>query len=175
MVAIIFLLVTFTISVVIFLQDYRNREVLAVLFLVLSITGLIYGVSERSGYDYLSDCLGNIILLTLQLLLVFCIIQFRGTGNFINNKIGIGDIFFLYACCFYFSPLNLIMFYVLSFHFALAMHFIFLKTQRYSQSSNSIALAGWQAIALSLTLAIGYVGQINLYDDFWILQYADGL
>jgi hypothetical protein len=95
----------------------------------------------------------------------------RGNNaKLLNRKIGLGDILFILACCFVFSPFNFLFFYCCSLLFSLMMHLVFVKGLL-KRSSYTVPLAGWMAVFLQVYVMTLQILKYSIITDDWILQY----
>ena len=155
----------------ILLQDFRSRRVLWILFPLLAAAGILLGYREVGLEQLLLNSAVNLVLLLMQLVLLALFFLPR-TGWKIKallEKIGPGDVLFLIVCCFFFSPVNFLLFHIVSLLLALVLHFIFLRNRKYNRSGSTVALAGWQALALLLVLLLAPASGV-LYSDDWLLN-----
>lgn len=158
-------------AALILLQDFRSRSVLWILFPLLAAAGILLGYREVGLKQLLLNSAVNLVLLLMQLVLLALFFLPR-TGwriKAMTEKIGPGDVLFLIVCCFFFSPVNFLAFHIVSLLLALVLHFIFLRNRKYNSSGSTVALAGWQALALLLVLLLAPATGV-LYSDDWLLN-----
>lgn len=165
------LLLITILSVLILLQDFHSRSVLWIFFPLLAMAGILLGHGEVGLGRVLLNGAVNFTILLVQLSLLFFFFFYRSGWKVkkLTEKIGAGDVLFLLSCCFFFSPLNFIAFYITSLLLSLALHFIFLRNRRYSRNGSTVALAGWQAFSLLLVLLVVPATGL-LYSDDWLLN-----
>src|SRR5580693_9019299 len=117
------ILVAITLSMIAY-QDCRSRSVYWWCFPVLAIGGLIMSLIKLGApvlfFQYLFM---NLFFLTLQLavLKVYFVLRHRKNAAMINKKIGSGDLLFLAAVSFFFSPVNFLVFYLCSLLFTIVV------------------------------------------------------
>lgn len=151
-------------------QDLAYRAVYWWCFPVLAIlmASLKYNLSGPA--ETLSHAGYGIAFLTFQLaiLWIWFSIKNKALINLTSNYLGWGDILFLVAIAFYLSPVNYIVFYVISLIIVLLYTLI---TGLFSNKQNHshIPLAGLQAALLGLLMLVDYISpKFTLYDDNWL-------
>lgn len=160
----------------IFYQDLKTRSVTWLLFPIIAICGLLYSVYYAGSLQIvLKNFAVNIGFLLLQFLLLKIILTVKGKREAqLEKKIGWGDILFLLACAFFFSPANFIIFYFLSLVFSLLFHFLF-KLINKKKYHKTIPLAGFQALFLFMYIFLNEIVNNNLVSDDWIVFYLSGI
>jgi hypothetical protein len=152
-------------------QDYKARSVGWIFFPLLAGAGIALScMALHSIQNALLNALPNIGFIALQILLLKLYFRVKDpkTTAFIDNKIGLGDILFLLAASFFLSPLNFILFYLLSLIFAVLLWLC--RTITNSRSEQwSIPLAGIQSIFFALTICVCTLFHYSLTDDSWLL------
>jgi len=161
---------------IILIQDFYSRSVFWFLFPLLGLCGVVLHMLSHSKNEVLKNIFINILIASLQFFLLLLYFYFRKIKKptSLFQKIGLGDILFVYASCFFFSPFNFLFFYVLSLAFSLLFHFLFLNNLNYSKHDGTIALAGWQSLFLLVVIGLTTISQIDIYSDNLILQYLRG-
>jgi len=147
-------------------QDFKTRSVSWVLFPIAYVLGLINSsldLSYRELGTYLVINTG-IILILILILLLYLVIRYGRPGLKLGNFLGSGDVLFFFIISTCFSPINFILFCFVSFLLALIISVLFISKK------TTIALAGWQAIVLSLVLLFQYSSVINPYNEYWIFK-----
>jgi len=156
------LFVTSLIAALIFLQDLKDRAVTWFYFPVLAFMGIAAGFAEKTPLPAMAfHTLANLGFLLLQFALLTIYFRLR-KGKL---KIGWGDVLFLAATCFYFSPANFLLFYCLSLVFALVLHLSFAK------KNATVPLAGLQSMFLVLFLVACKLTDHSTGNDDWIMNY----
>ena len=155
-------------------QDFTSRAVTWIYFPTLAVIGIcihIYSCSDLKVVCRETFC--NILFITFQFLLSF--IYFIARNKFkmisLSSKIGLGDLLFLLASSFLFSPLQFVIFYTSSLFFSLIAYLTFFIIKK-SNSSGTIPLAGLQSVYLSIWLLF-FVSGFNyfLFDGFWLDKF----
>lgn len=156
----------------IFLEDFKNRSVHLFYFLLLGVFGFINSTLETDLMQAAKNSLINICLLSMQTGILFLYLKYiKKHKTIVDTVVGKGDLFFLLICCFLFSPVHFLCYYVLSLLFSLLLHILFKRHKRYMHSGNTVALAGWQALFLIITLSIVSFFNYNLSLDQSIVYF----
>lgn len=158
----------------IFYQDIKHREVSSIFFLLLAIAGTAINLLQPGGFRQLAINTGInlfICLLLLAMLKLYFLIKEKKLNSIVNTKIGAGDIYFLIACSFFFSPILFCVFLMLSLLFSLLTAGFSLLVSNPSINKNSIPLAGLQSLCLIAFIAICLACKINITDDELITRY----
>jgi hypothetical protein len=145
--------------------------VLGLLFPCIALIGLLWNSIQTNIETVLNNASVNGLLLLIQMLFILLYFLIKNEKKSLKQKLGPGDILFLLSCCFLFSPFNFILFYIISLLFSLLLHLLFLQNSYYTKHHKTVALAGWQACFLVLTILIVSIMNKNLYSDNWILKY----
>lgn len=151
-------------------EDYRRRRVRWFYFPLLALAGLWLGLSAlQSPRLALGYAACNLGFIGLQLLILKAWYFLRlGPGvPLLGNKLGAGDILFLAAACFFFSPLNFIAFYLCSLLFSL-LGWTALRSARMTVLP-TVPLAGLQAIFLLLSMGVAAYRGYSLFQDDWLI------
>ncbi len=153
-------------------QDLKTRSVSWYLFPLLALSGGALTFSElRSPGLLLYYIAINCGFLVLQYLLLKLWLFLRNGRNttVIDHSIGKGDLLFLLATCCFFSPVNFILFYMLSLLFSLLLYIFIRRWHFFSGDFKTVPLAGLQAGFLILVLPLYDILKHPLTDDIWIL------
>lgn len=171
MVWMILFLIYATAAVIIY-QDFKFRAVIWIAFPVLALLGIVYSlVFEPSFTRLLMNSSVNIVFLVLQFGLLYIYFRMkRATGKLVNDKIGLGDILFLLATCFFFSPLFFLLFYISSLAFSLLAFLLFRKKLFPAGSLQKIPLAGFQAIFFIAFLTVYKINNLHITQDDLLLN-----
>ncbi|MFD2162280.1 hypothetical protein ACFSJU_07735 [Paradesertivirga mongoliensis] len=156
----------------VFYQDLRYRAVYWVLFPALLGLLVLLGIQERDILDLTLSSTYNLAFLLLQLLVLFIYFSVKA-GRFVNitsGYLGWGDVLFLLCIAFYLSPVNYLLFYILSLVLVL-LGALLIYTFRHAQEIK-IPLAGLQAILFASLLVTDWNLKIlNITNDHWLLNY----
>jgi hypothetical protein len=158
------------VSCVVIYQDLKYRAVTWVFFPIIFLLGFKISYINLSSYHSIGRNLFiNVIFVIIQLLLLRLIFYFKkGKEGFLNKKLGLGDILFILACSSYFSPLNFVMFYILSLIYSLLLYLIFWAGIKRPEPS-TIPLAGLQSSFLIVLILASKLLSYNFSNDDWIL------
>lgn len=150
-------------------QDMRYRGVYWIFFPVLSALLFFLKFKQVGWINTLQDAGYTITFLVAQLLLVwlYFILKHRKIFNIVDSYLGLGDILFLVTMVFYLSPLNYVLFYVLSLILVLAYVLIVRNVKRIDHEH--IPLAGLQAAFLAMLIILSLIQpQLQICQDSWI-------
>ena len=146
-------------------QDFKSREVHWFLFPLLLILAL-FKIWYLDQFKELFSFLLNVIMVLLQLLLLslYFSIKERKLINIADSYLGWGDILFLFNLCFLLSPVNFILFYLVSLLVTITSYLIY---NAFVNSSKPIPLAGLQALIFTIVYIIDLSSpNIVLLNDF---------
>lgn len=154
-------------------QDILYRAVYWICFPVLAILlmGMKYkllGIEQTlldAGYGAL------FLVFQLCILWIYFSVKNKRIVNLTEEYLGWGDILFLVVIVFYLSPVNYVVFYVLS----LIMVLLYVATTNVlsKKANKQIPLAGLQAVLLAVLLLMEmYVDRLRLYEDSWIYFFV---
>jgi hypothetical protein len=136
-------------------EDFAERQVHWSYFPILAGAGGVHAYEELHSMGKLAINAGcNLAFLIIQFLLFRGYFFIRKTAmlSIIDRKIGWGDILFLLAAAFFFSPVNFVLFYLYSLLFSLMVSLLW---SRYKRSAfGSIPLAGLQSVFLLLYIFV---------------------
>ncbi|WP_205511085.1 hypothetical protein [Longitalea arenae] len=159
----------------VFYQDLSSRSVLWYLFPLTAVLGFINSHLQTGSWkETLAYIFINSVFVLLQFVLLKLYFSLKNrdvTSKLINGKIGLGDLLFLLAACFFFSPFNFLLFYCSSLLFAISFHWLFNKVFKTNALAATVPLAGWMAIFLIVYIAFLQVTNNGLTKDDWILNY----
>lgn len=134
------------------IQDFRFRAVHWILFPVLLILFVTESLFVSKIDDYLDSIFINLLVILLQGLILIAYYKLKGTQfiNFIKDRIGLGDLFFVLAMAFAFSWSTFLFYYIAGLLFTLitwlaVRNLIRLKSQL-------VPLAGMLALFMTLIM-----------------------
>lgn len=111
----------------------------------------------------------NSLFLLLQGSVVMLYLLLRYRTLKIGNYLGAGDVLFWLACLWCFSPLNFLIFFIVSLLGALLLHLL-LRRMMSGYEQVAIPLAGYQGLFLILALVLdALVPTWATYNDFPLL------
>lgn len=155
-------------------QDFKSRSVYWFWFPVLICLFVIknYFENGQAQINQKENILINLAFLFVQLLLVslYFAIKHRQWVNITRDLLGWGDVLLLISIAFYLSPLNYIVFYVLSLILICSSWVII--TLLFKKINKQIPLAGLQSVILIVFLVADWLlPSIDLTNDNWLLHY----
>ena len=156
----LFLVILF---IFVFKQDYKDRLVNWILYLLVGITSLTLHLSFVSWQLVFANSICNLSCISVLIAIIYLYSKLIKRQPLINHSIGIGDIFLFYALCFLFPIITFILLFVFSLLFSLLLHF-YLK-EKYSQH-NSVPLAGYIALFYSFVILFSF-----LVNSTFLYQY----
>ncbi|WP_333575423.1 hypothetical protein [Sphingobacterium sp.] len=126
-------------------QDFKQRAVSIVLFLLLAILLLVFNLTKSYWQDCYPDILANIVFLALQMgaILIYFRIKEGQWGRIMDRKLGWGDIAFLLCILLYMPFLNFFLFHIVSLITALLIAMV---NKNWRDPQKGIPLAGCQAL-----------------------------
>lgn len=153
----------------IFYQDLRYRAVYWFCFPLLGIFLSLLKYNLTSLDVWFIDTVYGLSFLLVQIFLlwVYFSVKNKRLINLTNNYLGWGDILFLLVIPCYLSPVNFVLFYIISLIVVL-LYTIF-KSRANGFTGLQIPLAGLQALLLGLMMIIDFLlPTVALTDDSWI-------
>jgi hypothetical protein len=176
-------------------QDFVSRRVSWIFFPLLAVAGMLHtfeGLHSWRQSLFYAGCNATFLAIQLTVLMGYFFVRGKMVGGtagrvrtirgIIDHQIGLGDILFLVAACFFFSPVNFISFYVYSLLLSLAIAMGRMVVKRGGGWSGreagwkggeagwSIPLAGLQAVFLLLFFCAGALLHFSPLSDHWLLD-----
>jgi hypothetical protein len=164
------LLTAITLSFIAY-QDFRSRAVTWFFFPLLALWGAGLAFSELRSMPLLGRYVAincGFLVVQLVVLRLWYYIRQKEKRPFIDHAIGKGDIFFLLAAGCFFSPVNFLLFYLLSLFFSLIAYLTLRLWPAVASRAPTVPLAGLQAAFLLLCLPIHLLLNLPFTDDSWI-------
>lgn len=156
---------------VILYQDLKYRSVLWIIFPLLTGIFLYTNYIAIPVNEIMENFLLNVGFLLIQLMSITLYFSLK-SKRFIwvpDNYLGWGDIVFLFSLSFLFSPINYILFFIISLIFAVPVFWI-IKKYQHEEISVSVPLAGIQAGFLIILFIINSsVKEFSLQSDYWLM------
>lgn len=145
-------------------QDYKYRAVSWYLFPALA--GLFLMNHNGLWDQALPYFLINLSFVLINLLMLTCLFSLKNHkfANITKDYLGWGDILFLVVMAFVFSPLNYLVFFMVSLISVCILVFFA------PQLKQSIPLAGIQSVLLLAVLIGGKIFRFDLFSDDWFLM-----
>lgn len=158
--------ICFLLLSIIVYQDFKFREITALVLFILTALFLIKSVLTSGWHTVMVDSGLNILFLVSQFALVtiYFSARKRKIYNLLDSYLGKGDIFLMLGITVLFSVLNFIVFYVAVMLISLLVFGIFLIVSR--KKNYTIPLAGSIGIQLIILLVLQYsVKKLNFRDN----------
>jgi len=152
-------------------QDLRYRAVYWICFPIVASLFLLIKTDKIGWYVSMQEAVFGLLFFALQffLLWIYFSVKEKKRVALTSGYLGWGDVLFLVAVSFYFSPFNYIIFYVLSMVLVLIYAIITRLVQ--SKKHLEIPLAGLQALMLSILIILTFFyPNLIPYDDTWIYR-----
>ena len=149
------------------IQDFISRSVYWWLFVTLFVGSCLL-IPNISGNISVTNVLVNacILLMVFSLAGIYFIVSYKKESvNKIKKSIGLGDLLLIPVLLISFSPLNFLLFFIVSLLIALTGHII---SQLWQSRSQTIPLAGYWSIFLLICYLGAWFGIFSLNDDNWI-------
>jgi hypothetical protein len=156
--------------VVIAWQDFVARRVWGIFFGLLAAAGVLYmlaGVDSPRQLLLYAGCNIGFLIVQFGFLKVYFLLRRRGVAV-IDRMIGWGDILFLLAAAFFFSPVNFITFYIYSLLLSLLVSLVWIAFR--PSVSKAIPLAGLQSLVLLVVIGVGSFLHLSLVSDDWFIH-----
>ena len=157
-------------------QDFKFRAVSWVVFPALAVIALVLALVQIPGSELLGSALVNMgfVGLIFTGLTVYFSVKERALVNIVNKYIGVADLLLLIVIALLFSPVNFIVFYVVSLVLITLGSIVYLIAKKNIKAE--IPLAGAFSIVLIACLAYaGFTGDISLYDDGLVMELLNPL
>ncbi len=151
------------------IQDFKSRSIRFwwLIYPVAAISAFFLAKNELPTTSLLSGAVFNILFIVMQLLVLTVYFSFkhRKLVSIFDRFLGWGDVLLFIVFCFLFSPVNFILFYMLSTFLSLCLALCWLQ-----KIDKRIPLAGLQASMYLIVLAINWViPSFSCYNDQWLL------
>lgn len=137
----------------VFKQDYKDRLVNWILYLLVGITSFILHSSFLSWELALINSIFNFGFISILITILYLYSKLIKRQSLINNSIGIGDVFLFYALCFLFPIMTFTLLFVFSLLFSLLLHFLIKGKYKLH---NSVPLAGYIALFYSVVILFSF-------------------
>jgi hypothetical protein len=148
-------------------QDYKYRGISWMVFplmLGIVVADVWFGSKWESIFIYWLANLSFVVLMLVGVTFYFSVKNKR-LVNIADTYLGWGDILFFIFLALFFSPLNFMIFLIISLLFVLILVLV------YKKIAQNIPLAGIQSTLLLLVLLSREFGlQIDPMDDLWFIQ-----
>ncbi len=159
------------ILLLIFYQDLRFQAVSWIFFLLGFLINFFLAVKSLPFPDILLNMVIILLFIFFQLAIIYLFswVKFKQRINIFSSVFGLGDLLFLIMILPVFSPLNFILFFIVSLVFTLLV-FVALKEFNLLKIKK-VPLAGLQSLFLFLVILSQIFIKFSFYNDYYILQY----
>ena len=141
-------------------QDFKERQVTALLFLVAAVVMGILHFKQVSEILFLYNSFINLAFTIAIIAILFLYSKFKLKMSFLKEAFGLGDILFFIAFAFAFPTYTFIVLFVFSLFFSLIISVVLRK----KITKNSIPLAGLMALFLIVIYSFSWITNgYNLY------------
>jgi len=153
------------------LQDFSQRQI-AWYWLPILLAGIILlNVQRNELKNMISFFITNVCFVVFQLivLIIYFSIKNKKLTNIIDHYIGLGDVLFFIVLCTVFSPLNFLVFYIISLLLILLTFFTYNTVSK--KIIQHIPLAGAMALCLIFCFVYKYTNNnFNFYNDSRMIE-----
>ncbi len=155
------------------IEDFRFREISLIWLVVILITSSLLQLNTNLHlYDIATNTFLNLCIIAVNygILTLYFSLRNKRLVNLGTDYLGIGDLIFLIAVSFLFSPLNFVCFILLSLFFTL-LYSLFAKLIL-PEKFKTIPLAGLQSLFLFLLLTTLFIQDniLEIYNDKFTLN-----
>lgn len=154
-------LVLLTILWLIFIQDYKNRQVNALLFPALSVLGAWLYWSNTITQVFLLNIAFNLVFITILLLTVVIYAKYE-LKQPLNQVFGLGDALFFLALSLMFATVTFVVLMISALLFSLVIHLV-LKNK---QTHQSVPLAGYMSLFVLGFFVLTWLELYNYHYSF---------
>jgi hypothetical protein len=147
-------------------HDFKSRALPIYTLAIALLFSILLSLSKNGLQEALSYAGMNVLLISLQLGLttLYFSIRRKKMIHLFNTYLGLGDVLFFLVTVFCFSPLNLMVFMILS---GLIILLVYLPLNK----GALIPLAGCLSIFLGIILVLSHVVEIiDPYNDYFLMD-----
>ena len=144
--------------VLVFLQDYKERQVYWFLFPIIDVLGGILFYQNTLPELFLISIQMNLLFLIVLMLIIYLYAKFKLKTQFLNT-IGLGDLLLFLAISISFSSLSFIVLFISALIFSLVLHFV-LNT---SKKMVSVPLAGYMSLFFLMSYIFYWTGIVDIF------------
>jgi hypothetical protein len=151
-------------------QDFKYLQVSLYIYLATFFIAFFINLTTNGLKELLSFTLTNFALLLIQLaVILFYIFVKDKKVSTLFKYIGLGDFVFFAVICLMLSPLNFIVFQIVSFLVILALHFFLKKVRTFN---NVVPLAGYQALMSIILILLDWsISSFSRFNDAFLMTY----
>lgn len=166
-------LTLFTLLALTCYQDITSRKVSWVVLLSIGIVNVLVALERIPVAVLCENAVVNFCFILFNLAVVFLYLLFRygkGALRLFDRFLGLGDVLFWGMLLPAFSPLNFIVFHVVSLVVSLVLYRVALYKR--AQIHRTVPLAGLQSACYG-SVTVGWVvgWTYNVFDDYQLLMY----
>jgi len=147
--------------VLVFIQDYKERQVYWVLFPIIGILGGMLFYQNTLPELFLVSIQMNLLFLVVLLLIIYLYAKLKLKTKFLNT-LGLGDLFLFLAISVSFSTISFIVLFISAIIFSLVLHLFISKNKK----TATVPLAGYMSLFFLISYLFYWVGFV---DDFYRL------
>lgn len=164
-------IILYAILIIVIIQDFKTRTIVWWSPILLLLIGIVIHYKHCSEFN-IHYILINLTFFLIQLLGLTLYFSWKKKKwiNITKEYFGLGDVLFLIPLCLLFTPINLIIFFVVSLIITLISSFIYLFINK-KNLNFTIPFAGIIAICFLLKEGINLIVRTSNFDDFFILNY----
>jgi hypothetical protein len=149
-------------------HDIKTHTVPILYYIGALIMASYISISFISISEFISNLLFNLSFIFIQTIFILGYIYLKYKKINIFSFIGQGDYLFFVVLSVSFSPLNFVVFQILSFLIILAFQLFFMN---HNKLQEIVPLAGYQACIYSFVIIIDYwIDSFSRFDDAFIMS-----
>jgi len=142
--------------VLVFIQDYKERQVYWFLFPIIGILGGILFYQNTLPELFLVSIKINLLFLAAMTLIIYLYAKFKLKTKFLNT-LGLGDLLLFLAISVSFSTLSFIVLFISALIFSLVLHLALNE----SQKTVTVPLAGYMSLFFLISYLFYWAGFTN--------------
>lgn len=143
--------------IVVFLQDYKERQVYWFMFLIVGFLGGFLFYKSTLPELFLTSILLNISFIALLVFTMYIYAKVKLKTNLLNT-IGLGDLFLFMALAVSFSTMSFIVIFISSLIFSLLVHLYLSKNKK----TETVPLAGYMSLFFLASYFFHWSGFVNV-------------
>lgn len=143
--------------IVVFLQDYKERQVYWFMFLIIGLLGGFLFYKSTLPELFVSAVVLNISFICLLVFIMYLYAKIKLKTHFLQT-IGIGDLFLFLALAVSFSTISFVVIFISSLIFSLLLHLYLSKNKKVE----TVPLAGYMSVFFLASYFFHWSGFINI-------------
>lgn len=143
----------------IFIQDFKDREVHIVFFIGVFITSMLIFINNNNSFHTLFKSTLFLIINLIILKVYTSLKKIDLNSELKYGGLAIGDVLFLFLIIPLFSTINYCFFYISGMIFSLVLHLII----KFFDKKELVPLAGYLSLYLMIILLISKLYNVDLY------------